>query len=101
MSVTTSEGPAGMQVHVRGQLDSAEVRAIETLLAGAHPGAVFVLDFRDTRSFRPAALTRLARGLSASGRHVSLRGLSEYHYRLLRYVGLSSAAVGTGEVPAD
>lgn len=100
MSVETTWGGLGDAVHVcvRGQLDAAEVDDIECLLASAG-GAAIVLDFRDAQSFRPTALARLARDLSGGAGRVALRGLSEYHYRLLRYV--EALPLGAGGAPEE
>ena len=73
-------------LQVRERPDIAKVERIEVWLGQTDPEQRIVLDFHKTRAFDVAALTRLARGLSQTNRPVALRGLSEHHYRLLRYV---------------
>lgn len=93
----TIQASEAVCVRVGERLDSPEVAGIERLLAEAVPDVAVVLDFRETRSFGPVPLAQLARDLLASDRRISVRGLSEYHYRLLRYAG---ATRGAGADPA-
>jgi anti-anti-sigma regulatory factor len=75
-------------IRVSERLDIAKVDSIEASLRLRDPERHVVLDFQEVRSFEEAALRRLAQHLSQAKRPVVLRGLSEQHYRLLRYVGL-------------
>ena len=90
-----------LQIAVRDVLDSAEVEKIERVLASVGAGTKVILDFHGVRSFEPAPLVRLALALRSLDVRVSLRGLSEVHYRLLRHAGVPQPPVAPASPGQD
>jgi hypothetical protein len=51
-----------------------------------------VIDCHEVRDLHDCALALLVSAFSSGGRTILLRGLGEHHLRLLRYLGVDTAA---------
>lgn len=61
------------------------------------PGAAIELDFRGVRECHATALSQLARDLQDGRVSLRFRGLTDRQWRMLRYLGVSDAAIGAIE----
>jgi hypothetical protein len=86
MQVDATHLSGAVYIRVAEPLDGATVDRIEAWLGTS--GRRVVLDFHDTQTLQPDAMTRLADVLQQTTCPVVLRGLSAHHYRLLRYIGV-------------
>jgi hypothetical protein len=83
MEADSTSVPARTYVRVREVLDAAEAARIRDSIRDA-AGACVALDFSKVREFDEAGLSALERDLAVAPRPVSLRGLTERHFRRLR-----------------
>ena len=86
MSLEARHVADGTVVEVHGAFDTAEAERLRAVLREIACERPVTLDFHAVRRFDDAAVARLAGEVAE--RHVALLGLSEHHYRLLRYMGL-------------
>lgn len=73
---------------LHGSFGATEARRLHELLSDLAPAAPVRVDFHGVRLFDDYAVALLSRDLSTEyAANISLVGLSEHHYRLLRYMG--------------
>ncbi len=84
--------PDAVVIRVEGMFDPMAASALRARLAHARPQLPIVLDFAHAREVSDLGLAVLAHGLVSDGARVRLRGLSQHHERMLRYLGLDAAA---------
>ncbi|HET7753445.1 MAG TPA: hypothetical protein VFK85_06005 [Anaeromyxobacteraceae bacterium] len=89
MSIERHSQPSSTEILVDGVFDRVTASRLQALVGDVDPGSLLTLDFREVRLFHDSAIASLAAALSA---HPGARlvGLSEHHYRLLRYVASPS-----------
>ena len=77
-------GSPNMVISVDGAFDNEAAAHLKALVLELDAGASVTVDFRAVRLFHDCAIEALAEALA---RHPTARlvGLSEHHYRLLRY----------------
>ena len=85
MDTEQTSAPVRTYVRVGARLDVAEAERLRDSIRDA-PGACVALDFSKVLEFDESGLSLLARELRVAPRPVSLRGLSEQHFRRLRSV---------------
>jgi hypothetical protein len=83
-------------VRLDGVFDIAAAQRVLGLLAEATPGAEVYIDVTHVREFHDHGVAKLAEGLLKAPLRVSLRGLRNHQYRMLRYLGVSSSALDPG-----
>ncbi len=89
MAIDVRPGSIQTVLVLHGSFDEKEADRLHDALLEIDPDRPVTIDFHDVRLFHDTAVARLPRELA--GRHATLLGLSEHHYRLLRYVGLPFA----------
>jgi anti-anti-sigma regulatory factor len=77
--------------------DAAAARDVGPSLRRVPSDQGIVLDFTQTHDVDYYGLSVLAGEISQSPAHVSLRGLSHRHVRMLRYFGLDPASFGIND----
>jgi hypothetical protein len=93
MSVVRRTAPAETVITVAGAFDRDAATRLEALVNEVALEALLTLDFREVRLFHDSAVASLAHALS-SHPNARLVGLSQHHYRLLRYFGDEVALSG-------
>ncbi len=83
-------------VRLDGVFDIAAAHRVLRLLAEATPGAEVYIDVTHVREFHDHGVAKLAEGLVETPLRVSVRGLRNHQYRMLRYLGVSSSALDPG-----
>ncbi len=86
-------------VRLDGVFDVAAAQRILGSLAHAPPGAEVYIDLTHVREFHDHGVAKLAEGLVETPLRVSVRGLRNHQYRMLRYLGVSSSALDPGLAP--
>jgi hypothetical protein len=79
-----------------GAFDIEAVEAIRSRIAALPVGAEVYLDLSRVREFHDRAVAMLADVLAATLAHVSVRGLRQHQYRMLRYLGVTPSALDPG-----
>jgi hypothetical protein len=93
MKIETPAGSSGTVVALEGHFGTAEADRLHAALQQLAPDRPLTIDFRAVRVFHDSAVVRIATDLaSGHGMHVNVLGLSEHHWRLLRYFGLDPLA---------
>ncbi len=88
------ESKVGEQViRLDGVFDGPAARRVEAALARARPGARFRIDLTHIREFHDFGVMVLANAVTRCPVMVALRGLRTHQIRLLRYFGVSAAAL--------
>lgn len=91
MTVARREAANGSTViTIEGAFDNDAACRLQAIVREVAPDALLTLDFRDVRLFHDCAISALAAAISEH-RKVRFVGLSEHHYRLLRYVSRASS----------
>lgn len=83
-------------IRMDGTFDLESVAVIEKRLAGLTGGAEVYVDLSAVRDFHDRAVARLAELLAGTAARVSVRGLRQHQYRMLRYLGVGPAALDPG-----
>jgi len=80
-------------IRLDGVFDGPAARRVEATLARARPGARFRIDLTHIREFHDFGVMILANAVTRCPVMVALRGLRTHQVRLLRYFGVSAAAL--------
>jgi hypothetical protein len=88
-------------LHLADVLDVAAARSLGAALAARVKGEGLVVDCRDVRTVEDRALATLAAALRAAAGEVSLLGLGEHPWRVLRYLGVEPAPHAEGDGDGD
>ncbi len=83
-------------IRMDGAFDIESVRSIETSVADLPGDAEVYVDLSRVREFHDRAVARLADVLSRTQARVSVRGLRQHQYRMLRYLGVTASALDPG-----
>ena len=79
----STRAPERVFILVSAKFDAVEAQRIRASIRNAATAAV-ALEFAEVRHYDEEAVSELARELSTTERPVSLRGLPERQYRILR-----------------
>ena len=89
MTIDARQSRGGLVLVVHGSFDRQDTQDVEAAVAELGPGTRVTIDLHDVRVCDDAAVAKLARDLSCDlAASVELVGLSEHHWRLLRYLGI-------------
>ena len=83
-------------IRMDGAFDIESVQVIQTRIAGLPGGAEVYLDLSRVREFHDRAVAMLADVLAATRARISVRGLRQHQYRMLRYLGVTPSALDPG-----
>lgn len=86
-------------IRLDGTFDLAAAGEIRRALAESPEGTEAYVDLSQVRDFHDRAVAVLADALKASGRPVSVRGLRQHQYRMLRYLGVDASSLDPGLAP--
>jgi anti-anti-sigma regulatory factor len=86
-------------IRLDGIFDLAAAAEIQRALAGLPDGAEVYVDLSQVREFHDRGVAVLADAIKSSGHPISVRGLRQHQYRMLRYLGVESAALDPGLSP--
>lgn len=76
-----------LSVQIGADFREEDAQELNAALASADPGTEVDIDFRGVRECEVTALARLAEAARSGHAHVALRGLSEFHLKVLGYLG--------------
>ena len=82
-----------------GAFDLGAAGEIQRALADSVDGTEVYVDLSQVREFHDRAVAILADALKAARHPVSVRGLRQHQYRMLRYLGVDPAALDPGLTP--
>ena len=89
---TRSEG-GSLVIRLDGVFDKECAQKVGRELAALPEGAEAYLDLSQVRQFHDLAVAVLGDVLAAANGRVSVRGLRQHQYRMLRYLGVSSSTL--------
>jgi ABC-type transporter Mla MlaB component len=87
---------ASLVIRMDGAFDIDSVRAIQSRIEGLPGDAEVYVDLSRVREFHDRAVALLADVLSVVRARVSVRGLRQHQYRMLRYLGVLPSALDRG-----
>jgi anti-anti-sigma regulatory factor len=93
------ESTKSLVIRMDGSFDLEAAQALRGRLASLPDGAEIYLDLSHVRDFHDRAVASLAEALGAVRHHVSVRGLRQHQYRMLRYLGVPPSALDPGLGP--
>lgn len=77
---------------LKGVVDVPAAARLRDAVLSLDSHDLVVIDCHEVRDLHDCALALLVSGFSSGGRTILLRGLGEHHLRLLRYLGVDTAA---------
>jgi hypothetical protein len=80
-------------IPIEGAFHPMAAAALRTRIGTLRSAARLVIDFTRAREVSDLAIAVLAHGLVSDRVAVRLRGLSQHHERMLRYLGIEVAAM--------
>jgi anti-anti-sigma regulatory factor len=83
-------------IRMDGAFDIESVQAIQSRIADLPGGAEVYVDLSRVREFHDRAVAMLADVLAATRARISVRGLRQHQYRMLRYLGVMPGALDPG-----
>src|SRR5512139_1413181 len=86
-------------IRLDGTFDLAAAGEIQRALADSPEGTEVYVDLSQVREFHDRAVAVLAEALKAIRHPISVRGLRQHQYRMLRYLGVEAAALDPGLTP--
>ena len=93
MQVVHSES---LVIRMDGAFDIESVQVIRSRIADLPGEAEVYVDLSRVRDFHDRAVAMLADVLAATRARVSVRGLRQHQYRMLRYLGVTPSALDPG-----
>jgi STAS domain len=90
----------GLRIRIEGVFDEPAARRVGELIAGTPSGTPVEVDLSRIREFHDHGLALLAGAVSAADGRVALRGLGRHQRRVLQYLGVAPAALGSAGGPA-
>ena len=90
------EQGGSLVIRMDGAFDIDSVRTIETRVVDLPGDAEVYVDLSRVREFHDRAVARLAEVLARTRARVSVRGLRQHQYRMLRYLGVTSSSLDPG-----
>ncbi len=86
-------------IRLDGTFDLAAAGEIQRALADAPEGTEVYVDLSQVREFHDRAVAVLGDALKGARHAISVRGLRQHQYRMLRYLGVEAAALDPGLAP--
>jgi anti-anti-sigma regulatory factor len=83
-------------IRLDGTFDLAAAAEIQRALAELPDGTEVYVDLSQVREFHDRAVAVLADAVKAAPHAISLRGMRQHQYRMLRYLGVDAAALDPG-----
>jgi anti-anti-sigma regulatory factor len=83
-------------IRMDGAFDIESVQVIQSQIADLPGGAEVYVDLSRVRDFHDRAVAMLADVLAATRARISVRGLRQHQYRMLRYLGVTPSALDPG-----
>jgi ABC-type transporter Mla MlaB component len=87
---------AGLVIRMDGAFDIDSVQVIQSRIEGLPRDAEVYVDLSRVREFHDRAVAMLADVLAVARARVSVRGLRQHQYRMLRYLGVMPSALDPG-----
>jgi anti-anti-sigma regulatory factor len=86
-------------IRLDGTFDELAAKVVLKALQGAAEGTEVYVDLARVREFHDAAVGMFAEALMRTKHQVSVRGLRQHQYRMLRYLGVRPSALDPGLAP--
>ena len=86
-------------VRLDGTFDTNAAQEVLKVFQDAPEGSEIYVDLARVREFHDHAVAKLAEALVGTRHHVSVRGLRQHQYRMLRYLGVKTSALDPGLAP--
>jgi len=83
-------------IRMDGAFDIESVQVIQSRIADLSGETEVYVDLSRVRDFHDRAVAMLADVLAAARARVSVRGLRQHQYRMLRYLGVTPSALDPG-----
>jgi hypothetical protein len=83
-------------VRLDGTFDVQAAQGVMKILQDAPEGSEIYVDLARVREFQDHAVATFAEALVRTRHQVSVRGLRQHQYRMLRYLGVKTAALDPG-----
>ena len=83
-------------IRMDGAFDIESVQALQNRLEGLPGDTEVYVDLSRVRDFHDRAVAMLADVLASARARVSVRGLRQHQYRMLRYLGVTPSALDPG-----
>jgi anti-anti-sigma regulatory factor len=87
---------ASLVIRMEGAFDIDSVQAIRSRIEGLPTDAEVYVDLSRVRDFHDRAVAMLADVLTLARARISVRGLRQHQYRMLRYLGVLPSALDPG-----
>ncbi len=91
--MATPDAGAATIIRIVGVFDLPAAHRVVEALATSDGGSEVYVDLTHVRDFDDRAIAVLGNGLSQARGMVAVRGLLRHHYRMMRYLGVRSAAL--------
>jgi anti-anti-sigma regulatory factor len=98
MKERTVEG-GSLIVRLDGTFDVQAAQDVLKVLQDAPEESEIYVDLARVREFQDHAVATFAEALVRTRHHVSVRGLRQHQYRMLRYLGVKTSALDPGLAP--
>lgn len=86
-------------IRLDGTFDVHAAQDVLKALQGAPEDSEIYVDLARVREFHDNAVAMLAEALVGARQHLSVRGLRQHQYRMLRYLGVKTSALDPGLAP--
>ncbi len=86
-------------IRLDGTFDAAAAQGVLKAMQEAPEGTEIYVDLSRVREFQDHAVATFAQALVRTPHHVSVRGLRQHQYRMLRYLGVKTSALDPGLAP--
>jgi hypothetical protein len=86
-------------IRLDGTFDLAAAEEIQRALAESPEGTEVYVDLSQVREFHDRAVAVLADAVKVAPHPISVRGLRQHQYRMLRYLGVEPSALDPGLAP--
>jgi STAS domain len=86
-------------VRLDGTFDVSAAQGVLKALQDAPEGTEIYVDLARVREFHDHAVATFAEALVRTRHNVSVRGLRQHQYRMLRYMGVKTSALDPGLAP--
>lgn len=83
-------------IRMDGTFDAAAAAEIQETIAEAPQGSEIYVDLSQVRDFHDRAVASLAEAVKRTPHPISVRGLRQHQYRMLRYLGVDAGALDPG-----
>jgi hypothetical protein len=94
--IMQQNGQGSLLIRLDGVFDTDAAVGIQDRIADADEGTEIYIDLSRVRDFHDRAVAVLADVIAATAARVSVRGLRQHQYRMMRYLGVPGAALDPG-----